>query len=65
MSGKIINFNDKKIQKSDFSKNKKVFKKDNIDVNNILISKKEPYGTKNSFKYFIGYMIMMLLDHYL
>ena len=22
---------------------------------NILVSKKEPYGTKNSFKYFIGY----------
>ena len=27
----------------------------NIDVNNILVSKKEPYGTKNSLKYFIGY----------
>ena len=22
---------------------------------NILVSKKEPYGNKNSFKYFIGY----------
>ena len=28
---------------------------DNINVNKILVSKKEPYGTKNSFKYFIGY----------
>ena len=28
---------------------------DNIIVNNILISRKEPYGTKNSLKYFIGY----------
>ena len=28
---------------------------DNIDVNEILVSKEEPYGTKNSFKYFIGY----------
>ena len=28
---------------------------DDIDVNKILISKKESYGTKNSFKYFIGY----------
>ena len=28
---------------------------DYIDVNKVLVSKKEPYGTKNSFKYFIGY----------
>ena len=55
MSGKTINFNDKKIEKSDFYKNKKVFQIDNVDVNNILVSKKEPYGTKISFKYFIGY----------
>ena len=55
MSGKTINFNDKKIEKSDFYKNKKVFQIDNVDVNNILVSKKEPYGTRNSFKYFIGY----------
>ena len=55
MSGKRINFNDKKIKKSDFYKNKKVFLIDNIDVNNILVSKKEAYCTKNSFKYFIGY----------
>ena len=26
-----------------------------IDINNILVSKKEAYGNKNSFKYFIGY----------
>ena len=30
-------------------------KTDGIDVNKILVSKEEPYGTKNSFKYFIGY----------
>ena len=45
----------KKIQKSDFYKNKKVFQIDDIDVNKILVSKKEPYGTKNAFRYFIGY----------
>ena len=28
---------------------------DDIGANNILVSKKEPYGTKNSSKYFIGY----------
>ena len=45
----------KEITESDFYKNKKVDKIDDIDVNNILVSKEEPYGTKNSFKYFIGY----------
>ena len=28
---------------------------DDIDINKILVSKKEPYATKNSIKYFIGY----------
>ena len=55
MSGKTVNFNDKKVRKSNFYKNKKVFKIDNIYINNALVSKKEKYGTKNSFKYFIGY----------
>ena len=26
-----------------------------MDGNKILVSKKEPYGTKNALKYFIGY----------
>ena len=55
MSGKNIDFDDKKIKKSSFYKNKKIYSTDNIDVNNILVSKKESYGTKNSLKYFIGY----------
>ena len=55
MNRKNINFNDKKIKKSNFYKKKKVFQTDNIDVNKILVSKKEPYGTKNALKYFIGY----------
>ena len=50
-----MNFGDKKNLKSDFYKNKKVIKIDDIDFNKILVSKEEPYGTKNSFKYFIGY----------
>ena len=45
----------KKEKKSDFYKNKKVFQIDDVDVNKILVSKKEPYGTKNALKYFIGY----------
>ena len=55
MSEKSINFDDKKINKSNFYKNKKVFKIEDIDINKILVSKKESYGTKNSSKYFIGY----------
>ena len=55
MSGKNINFNDRKIKKSDFYKNKKINNIEDIDANKILVSKKESYGTKNSFKYFIGY----------
>ena len=45
----------KKIKKSTFYKNKRIYSTDDIDVNNILVSKKEPYGNKNSVKYFIGY----------
>ena len=53
MSKRSINFDDKK---SDFyKKNKKIFNIDDIDINKILVSKKEQYGKYNSFKYFIGY----------
>ena len=37
-------FNDKKISKSNFYKNKKLFNIYDIEVDKILISKKEPYG---------------------
>ena len=55
ISGKSINFEDKKINKSTFYKKKKLFNMHDIYVNKILVSKKESYGTKNSLKYFIGY----------
>ena len=55
MSGKSINFDDKNILKNDFYNNKKIFNIDDIDVNKILVSKKETYGKYNSLKYFIGY----------
>ena len=64
MNTKNINFNDKKIKKVTFTKVRQIisidnieytFQIDNIDVNKILVSKKEPYGTKNTLKYFIGY----------
>ena len=55
MSGKNLNFDNKKIKRSTFYKNKAINNIEDIDVNNILVSKEEPYGNKNSFKYFIGY----------
>ena len=64
MSGKNINFDNKKIKKSEFYRNKKAFQIDDVDVNKILVSKKEPYGTKNALNTLLDVMIMMLLDHY-
>ena len=56
MNGRSINLNDKKIKKVTFIiKTKKIFNINNIDINKILVSKKETYGKYNSFKYFIGY----------
>ena len=55
MDGKNINFDDKNINKSNFYRNKKSFIIDHIDVNKILISRKEPYDKKSSLKYFIRY----------
>ena len=52
---KNIIFVDKKINKSNFYKNKKLFNICDIDVDKILICIKEPYGKKSSFKYFLGY----------
>ena len=65
MSGKSVNFGDKKISKSNSYKNKKLFKIENIDADKILVLKKESHGKKNSFKYYtLDIMMMMLLDHY-
>ena len=55
MSTKNISFDDKNIKKSQFYKNKKVFQIDDINVNKLLVSKKEPYGTKSALIYFIEY----------
>ena len=54
MSGKNINFDDKKI-KNIFYKNKAINNIEDIDLNNILVSKEEPYDNKNSLKYFVRY----------
>ena len=64
MSGKNINFNDKKIKKSDFYKNKKLNSIDDIDVNEILVSKKNHMAQIIHLNTLLDAMIMMLLDHY-
>ena len=56
MSGKSINFDNKNIKKSNFYKNKKLLKIEDIDINKIFVSKKESYGTKNAIKYYIRYI---------
>ena len=48
-----------------YNKNKKISNIDDIDVNKILVSKKEQYGKHNSFNTLLGIMITMLLDHYI
>ena len=55
MSGLSIIFDDKKIKKKIFYRSRKPFNMSDIDVNRIVIFKEVVYGTKNSFKYFIGY----------
>ena len=56
MSGNSINFDNNKIKKSHFyNKKKKIFNINDIDVNKILVFKKEKCGKYNSFKYFIEY----------
>ena len=45
----------KKSKKWLLQKKHKIFNIDDIDLNKILVSKKETYGKYNSFKYFIGY----------
>ena len=54
MSGKNVHFGRKIIKKSNFYTNEQTNKKikiGDIDVNKILVSKEEPYSTKNPFKY--------------
>ena len=60
MSGKSINFDDKKINKSNFYKNKKICKIDELDVNKILVSRKEPYGKKIHLNTLLDIMMMLM-----
>ena len=64
MNGKRIIFEDKKINKSTLYKNKKLFNIRDLDVNKILVSKKESYCTKIHLYTLLDIMMKMLLDHY-
>ena len=64
MSRKSINFDNKKINKSNFYTNKKLFNINDLDVNKILISQKESMVQKIHLNISLDIMMMMLLDHY-
>ena len=52
MSGKSIKFGGEKVNKSKFCKNKKPFRAEDININKLLVSKKETYCEK-PFRYLI------------
>ena len=65
MSGKSIKFGDKEINKSNFYKNKKTFKAEDIDISKILVSLKNNMVKKGiHLRTLLDTMMMMLLDHY-
>ena len=59
MSRKNINFDQKKIRKSDFYKNKKLNRIEDIHVNKVLISKKESHSNKIHLNTLLDIMIMI------
>ena len=64
MSGKKIILNDKKITRSNFYKNKKLFKIDDINVSKILVSKRKSFSKKTHLNTLLGMMIIMTLEYY-
>ena len=64
MSGNSISFDDKKINKSSFYKSKKLFSLNDIDVNKILVSKKNHMVEKVNRNTSLDVMTVMLLNHY-
>ena len=64
MNGKNINFDNKKIQKSKFYKNKKAFQINDVDAIKLLVSEKEPYAQRTHLNTLLDIIVMMLFDHY-
>ena len=65
MSGKSINFDNKNIQKSDFYKNKKLFKIEDTDINKVYFSLKNNHmAQKMRLNILLYTLIMMKLNQY-
>ena len=64
MSEKSISFDNKNIKKSDFYKNKKLFKLEDIDVNKIFVSKKNHMVQKMLLNILLDTLIIMKLNQY-
>ena len=65
MIRKNINFADKKVNKRNAYKNKKLSKTDKTDDDKILVSKRESYGKKIHLNTSLDIMMMMMsLDYY-
>ena len=65
MKKKNIIFNDEKINESNFCKNKKLSKIDDIDVNIILVSKEKKHMVKKAhLNTLLDIMEIVSLDHY-
>ena len=65
MIRKNINFADKKVNKRNVYKNKKLSKTDKIDDHKISVSKRESYGKKIHLTTSLDIMMMMMsLDYY-
>ena len=62
MSEKSINFEDKNVNKRNFYKNKKLFRIEDIDINKILVSKKNHMVQKTHLNTTLDIM-MMTLNH--
>ena len=64
MSGKSIIFEDKKINKGNFYKNKSLFNIHDLDVNKILVSEKNHMVQKIQLNTSLDIMMIMSLGHY-
>ena len=64
MSGKNIIFDDKKINKSSFYKNKKLFNTYDTDVRKKLISKNNFKAEKAHLNTLLDIMMIITLDYY-
>ena len=64
MSEKSISFDNKNIKTSDFYKNKKLFKLEDIDVNKIFVSKKNHMVQKMLLNILLHTLIVIKLNQY-